>query len=144
MRPSDGRTRGRMRPSIWRSWWRHAAKTRTLGAGTVIGTGTGIEQGALTAVRAPRWLIGGAGLFVHRGNPHDRDDPRWRTENAVHAAGRHCADRKCADHDNHSIFGAIEQEVVAVFLSRRQGAHQGALWPSSGLCALRLSNSLTK
>ena len=63
----------------------HLAKTRSLSAGTIIGSGTvSTRQAGLG--RRP-------GLFLHRRGPHGRDDPARRARNPLPDPRRHGADR---------------------------------------------------
>jgi fumarylacetoacetate (FAA) hydrolase len=90
----------------------HAAKTRPLSAGAVIGSGTVSNKGA----------DGGPGLPVADGGVGysclAEISARWRRSNtgsredAVHALRRHRAHRDEGQGRGHSIFGAIEQTVT--------------------------------
>ncbi len=90
----------------------HAAKTRNLGAGTIIGSGTVSNKGADGGAGTPV-ADGGAGYSciaeirmietIRDGTP---STPFMQDGDIVRIEMR--------DHANHSIFGAIEQKVVAV------------------------------
>jgi fumarylacetoacetate (FAA) hydrolase len=90
----------------------HAAKTRNLGAGTIIGSGTVSNKGADGGAGTPV-ADGGAGYSciaeirmietIRDGAP---STPFMQDGDTVRIEMR--------DHANHSIFGAIEQKVVAV------------------------------
>lgn len=90
----------------------HAAKTRKLGAGTIIGTGTISNKGADGGPGRPV-SDGGAGYSciaeirmietIANGQP---TTPFMQAGDSVRIEMR--------DADNHSIFGAIEQSVVAI------------------------------
>ncbi len=88
----------------------HAARTRPLGAGTIIGSGTVSNKdqdgGPGQAGRGGR-----PRLFLHRRAAHRRDDPGRRAADPVHALRRPVR-IEMKDKAGHSIFGAIEQEVV--------------------------------
>jgi fumarylacetoacetate (FAA) hydrolase len=56
----------------------HAAKSRPLGAGAIVGSGTTARRTGQAHRR--RWRR----LFVHRRNPHDRNHQRWQAEHVVH------------------------------------------------------------
>ncbi len=65
----------------------HAARTRPLGAGAIIGSGTvsnKLDGGPGKPVSA-----GWGGLFLHRGNPDDRDDQQRHGLDRVHEIRRH-------------------------------------------------------
>ena len=88
----------------------HAAKTRPLGAGTIIGSGTVSNKDKDGGPGQP--IAGGRPrLFLHRRAAHRRDDRRRRGKTPFMRFG----DRiriEMKDRAGHSIFGAIEQEVV--------------------------------
>ena len=69
----------------------HAAKTRPLAAGSIVGLGHRVEQ----AGRRPRSAHrrGRARLFLYRRNPDDRNHPGRRAVHAVHALRRYRAHR---------------------------------------------------
>lgn len=90
----------------------HAAKTRNLGAGTVIGTGTVSNKGADGGAGKPV-AAGGAGYsciaeirMIETIDSGAATTPFMKPGDSVRIEMR--------DADNHSIFGAIEQRVVAV------------------------------
>ncbi|MCX9148489.1 fumarylacetoacetate hydrolase family protein, partial [Erythrobacter sp. WG] len=90
----------------------HAAKTRNLAAGTIIGTGTVSNKGA----------DGGAGTPVAEGGAGYSCIAEIRMietirDGAPSTPFMQAGDRvriEMRDHANHSIFGAIDQQVVAV------------------------------
>ncbi len=68
----------------------HAAKTRTLAAGTIVGSGTVSNKGDRRA--RPAGFRGWRGLFLHRRTARRRDDPARRARDAVPAGRRPGAD----------------------------------------------------
>ena len=89
----------------------HLAKTRDLGAGTIIGSGTVSNRdadggpGKPVDRRRPR-------LFLHRRGPHGRDHPRRQAATPLPQARRHGPHRDAGRRTATPIFGAIEQTVV--------------------------------
>ena len=89
----------------------HVAKTRNLGAGTIIGSGTVSNKGA----------DGGPGAPVSEGGAAIPASPRsaWSRRSSTASRRRRSSSRATPsrigmrDAAGHSIFGAIEQEIVA-------------------------------
>lgn len=70
----------------------HAAKTRPLSAGAIIGSGT-VSNKEKDGGPGKPVVAGETRLFLHCGNPHDRNHRHRQASNAVHAVWRHSAHR---------------------------------------------------
>ena len=141
MRPSDGRTRGRDA----------TFNLAQLGGARGQDAHTGRRHGDRHATVSNKGADGGAGtpwLMAVRGysciaeNPHES---RRSANGAPKTPFMQPGDTVRIEMRDHGqpLDLRCNRAGGGGGLSRRQGAHQGALWPSSGLCALRLSNSLT-
>ena len=90
----------------------HLAKTRSLGAGTIIGSGTVSNRDADGGPGKPV-VRRRPGLFLHRRGPHGRDHPARQAPRHPFLKHGDTVRIEMLDDHHHSIFGAIEQTVEA-------------------------------